>query len=684
MPRAFKISTGRDWSSWPVLMMLLTVLVPSLGVVWMMRAAMDSERLAVRQRLADAYRVQLEAANQSVVEQWRKQLAALEASADELPAAEAFRQCVALGTCDGAVVLDAEGGIAYPNVATTSAPNLSAADDLAWRSAQRKEFAEGDLVGAAEAYGRIAEDASDDSLAARAEQAQARCLIQRGRTDEAIAVLERMRARAEAVDLAGRSLPADAELRLLEILGPESTKGRAVREGLERRLLSYGDSKFPADQRLFLMHRLQEIEGPEYGMTFPTLPAEELAADFVAARGDLTNDGLLRWSSADDVWSVAAPQGRVVALYRTATIESQLAALLAQQRLPAGVTMEARRPGSSDDAGEDLSAVALGEPLAGWRLAMRSTSGQLFDDAATARQTLLAWVAGVLLAVTLAMTWFVANAVRRQMRTARLKNDLVATVSHELKTPLASIRLLVDTLLDHDGTSNGVASVNGKGREYLQMISQENSRLTRLIDNFLTFSRMDRGKHRFAMEPVDVREIVTQAVAAVGDRFDGVENRLAVDVEQQAGEADLELRGDVDALVTAVVNLLDNAWKYSGEEKRVKLSARRSGESVMIEVRDNGVGLSPRAARRVFERFYQVDQRLSRTQGGCGLGLSIVRFIVEAHGGTATVESAPGEGCRFILTLPMERCGRSGEGSDWSLKRPVHRGDHHAGETSIE
>jgi signal transduction histidine kinase len=632
--------------------------------------------------LADAYRVQLEAANQSVVEHWRKQLAALEVTAGELPAAT-FARCVAMGTCDGAVVLDVEGGIAYPNVATATMPNLSAADNLAWRSAQRKEFAEGDLAGAAEAYGRIAEEASDESLAARTEQAQARCLVQLGRRDEAIAVLERMRARSGAVDLAGRSLSADAELRLLEVLGLESTKGRAVREGLQRRLLTYGDSKLPADQRLFLMHRLMEIEGPEYGMTFPTLAAEELAADFVAAGDDLTGDGMLRRSSADDVWSVAAPLGRVVALYRTAKIESQLEKLLAQQRLPAGVTMEARPPGESDDAGEDLSTIALGEPLAGWRLAMRSTSGQPFNDAATARRTLLAWVAGVLLAVTLAMTWFVASAVRRQMRTARLKNDLVATVSHELKTPLASIRLLVDTLLEGDDANVGAASVNGLGREYLQLISHENSRLTRLIDNFLTFSRMDRGKHRFAMEAVDVREIVSQAVSAVKDRFDGIENRLVVDAMPQAGEPDLRVRGDVDALVTAVVNLLDNSWKYSGEHKRVRLIARPAGDYVVIEVQDNGVGLSTRAARKVFERFYQVDQRLSRTQGGCGLGLSIVRFIVEAHGGTATVESAPGEGSRFALTLPAEKEGESNEGSDWSLKRPVQTGAHHAGGEGI-
>ena len=673
--RAFRFSTGRDWSSWPVLMMLLTVLVPSIGVVWMMRAAMDSERLAVRQRLADAYQVQLQSANQDIVEQWHGRLAALETAAGDLPAAEAFARCVESAACDSAVVLDAGGGIAYPNVATAVPESMAADDELAWHDAERKEFTAGDLVGAAETYGQIADGAKTESIAARAEQAQARVLMRQGKRDEAIEVLQRMRGRKDAIDPAGRSLQTDAELRLVELLNPASAESTEVRASLGRRLRNYETTNLAADQRGFSMHRLQDMpldEADEGEPGFPTLRAEDLAADYIASGGEFDRDGVLRMTGAKDVWSLALPQGRVVALYRTGAVESQLKQLLAQQLLPAGVTIEARRPGQTGGEGEDLSTAALDSPMTGWRLAMRSSRGQVFDEAATARRALLAWVAGVLLAVTLGMTWFVASAVRRQMRVARLKNDLVATVSHELKTPLASIRLLVDTLLDGDGVSHGAASVNGRGREYLQMISQENARLTRLIDNFLTFSQMDRGKQRFANESVDVRGVVAQSVAAVSERFDGIENRLMVDAPAQDGDADLWVRGDVDALVTAVVNLLDNAWKYSGEQKRVRLSARRAGDRVVIAVEDNGPGLPPRAARRVFERFYQVDQRLSRSQGGCGLGLSIVRYIIEAHGGTATVENQAGEGCRFLIALPAEATAESKEGR--FLEQPVPSG----------
>jgi signal transduction histidine kinase len=270
-----------------------------------------------------------------------------------------------------------------------------------------------------------------------------------------------------------------------------------------------------------------------------------------------------------------------------------------------------------------------------------------FDAAADKRLGYLLATGVVVVGVTAALAMMVAGVLRRQWRLTRLKNDLVATVSHELKTPLAAIRLLVDTLLDED--SPHAAARDPRTREYLEMIAKENSRLTRLIDNFLTFSRMERGKHRFDFRPADGAAIVEQAAAAVADRFDGEMNTLAVDV---AGP--LPVVGDADMLVTVVTNLLDNAWKYTDEPKQVTLAARRVGDRVEISVSDNGIGLSTWAARRVFDRFYQVDQRLTRSAGGCGLGLSIVKYIVEAHGGTVAVESRHGGGSTFAVSLPAD------------------------------
>ena len=177
---------------------------------------------------------------------------------------------------------------------------------------------------------------------------------------------------------------------------------------------------------------------------------------------------------------------------------------------------------------------------------------------------------------------------------------------------------------------------------------QESERLSRLIDNFLAFSRMEQNKQTFEFGEVNIEAVVTTAVDTLGDRFGTLNCRLDVAVEPELPS----IAGDSDALVTVLVNLLDNAYKYSGDVKHVVLRAYANNHKVYFEVRDNGIGLSSRAAKKVFDRFYQADQTLSRDAGGCGLGLSIVKFIVAAHGGSVAVSSQPGDGSTFTVTLP--------------------------------
>jgi signal transduction histidine kinase len=229
-----------------------------------------------------------------------------------------------------------------------------------------------------------------------------------------------------------------------------------------------------------------------------------------------------------------------------------------------------------------------------------------------------------------------------RMRVARLKNDLIATVTHELKTPLSSMRVLVDTLME--GNYRDQQQV----REYLELISKENLRLSRLIDNFLAFSRMERNKHAFEFEEVSIRDVVDEALEVLSERFSAPECRVGVDVPRDLPG----VRADRNALVTVLTNLLDNAWKYTGDEKRIKVRAYTENGNVCLSVEDNGIGMSGRETRRIFERFYQGDQHLSRQASGCGLGLAIVRFILDAHQGEIRVESEPGEGSTFTVRLP--------------------------------
>ena len=232
----------------------------------------------------------------------------------------------------------------------------------------------------------------------------------------------------------------------------------------------------------------------------------------------------------------------------------------------------------------------------------------------------------------------------RQVKLNRLKNDFIATVTHELKTPLASMRVLVDTLLE------GHYRDQQQVTEYLQLISRENGRLSRLIDNFLTFSRMERNKQAFRIRRTRPEAIAQTAAEAVKTKFD----QASCHFETEISDGLPEVMADADAMVTVLVNLLDNACKYSHEDRRITLRITGENGAVCFAVSDNGVGIPRRAAKRIFKRFYQVDRSLARRAEGCGLGLSIAKFIVDAHGGSIDVESKPGQGSTFSVKLPAQ------------------------------
>jgi signal transduction histidine kinase len=299
-------------------------------------------------------------------------------------------------------------------------------------------------------------------------------------------------------------------------------------------------------------------------------------------------------------------------------------------------------PPDFDSAGA-LVTLPAGEQMPGWRVAL-SLKDQDFFEAAAGRETAIYLWTAILVIIGMAVLTLVAlRAVRRQMKLARLKNELVATVSHELKTPLASMRLLVETLLDSERFDEQ------RTREYLQLIGQENERLGRLIQNFLTFSRMERKRHSFHFSLLPARQLVEAAIESVRGRFDTSGCQLQVQIEDNLPP----VMADPDALATALINLLENAYKYSDEIKEIVVGARAENGSVILSVKDNGVGIAPRERKKIFEPFYQVDQRLTRKGSGCGLGLSIVQFITTAHRGKVSVESHPGCGSTFSIALPL-------------------------------
>lgn len=636
-------SAGRDYGSWPVLLvLLLAVLVPTACVLWLMNEAVNSQRDAARQKLAEAYRGQLALVRDRLDAFWEKRAAELDRLAGSGAVPAAFETIVRTGAADSVICLSREGTLAYPLPLPIPASDPEQRTGR-WAEASALESTPAGLAEAAAAYGRIATLQKDPSVAGRAVQAQVRCLTQSGEKGAALRVIEQQfhaPRLANALDLQGRLIAADAQLLVVHLERERGPWLPAARR-LQSMVNDYG-APMPSVQRLFLMEELRGLGTFE----FATYDGERLAAAYLAAERARTGDPALRLSALPEVWKLASPAGRAIGLYRQETVLAAMRRFLNEQNRSRDIVFSAVPPGVTNTAFDEWT--PAGHTLPGWHITLALTGGRPFDDAAPGRMPSYVWVGFLVIATMAVLVIIAAQAFRRQIRLARLKTDLVAAVSHELKTPLASMRLLVDALLEEGRFEPH------KTREYLELVARENGRLSRLIDNFLTFSRMERNRHKFEFAVSAAADVVKAVEDALPDRFRTAHVLMEVDVEPGLSP----IRADFDALVTVLLNLLDNAYKFTPDEKRLALRAFGKDGRVAFAVEDNGIGIPPRERKRIFRRFYQVDRQLSRHAGGCGLGLSIVDFIVQAHGGEVRVESRPGKGSTFTVLLPAAAAAR--------------------------
>jgi len=247
--------------------------------------------------------------------------------------------------------------------------------------------------------------------------------------------------------------------------------------------------------------------------------------------------------------------------------------------------------------------------------------------------------------VLLAGVWIVHRSVRREMDLIRMKSEFVSNVSHELRTPLALIRMFAETL------EMGRLRDDAKKQEYYSTILGETERLTRLVNNILSFSRMEAGRKEFHFQSVDLNTIVSGVLDTYRHHLENGGFSIDVDLGKQLPA----VRGDREAICEALINLIDNGMKYSENEKYIAVRTRSDGAQVVLEVGDHGIGIAPEHQKKVFETFYRVSDSLVHNTKGTGLGLSLVKRIMDAHGGTVTVRSTAGKGSTFCLQLPVFR-----------------------------
>lgn len=231
--------------------------------------------------------------------------------------------------------------------------------------------------------------------------------------------------------------------------------------------------------------------------------------------------------------------------------------------------------------------------------------------------------------------------ITKLVRLEEVRKDFVANVSHELRTPITSIKGFTETLLD------GAMNEPQLMKDFLEIIQKESDRLDVLIDDLLELSRIEREGFHLQYESVHVSDVIDDAIKIVSGPFE----KKGMNIILQ-GKSGIDFEADKGRLIQVMVNLLINSINYSKERTTIFITTSETEDQVIIQVRDEGIGIKKDELPRLFERFYRVDRGRSRESGGTGLGLAIVKHLIEAHAGKVTVESELGVGTSFTITLP--------------------------------
>lgn len=529
--------------------------------------------------------------------------------------------------------------------------------EFAWfiRQGERAEIGERQPSEAASSYGAALAVAVDPAQAAYARLLRGRAGLAAGRRAAALQDLEAvLRTSLEVVDEHGIPLALYAAARLLAAGAQRVSVVDRVRRAV-------ADSAWLSPTALYLLRDLavslrssadstaaaaaRDLTDAVFARVATTQQAIALQEDFprlgldaARSRGD---NAETRWIPyGTPLWLVgrAAPVaggGEVILAVRADSVLA--AAVDAVRSSSSSGSAEIVVAPDQQDAGE-----ALGVAFPG--LTVRFTA---LPDTGYTGWDARRWFYGVALLLVLSITIFgaylVSRDVRRELRLAETRSRFVSAVSHELKTPLTAIRMYAETL------QLGRSPDPERQTEYLETIVQESERLTRLLNNVLDFSKIERGLKEYRLAPNDLADIVGASARAM--RYQLEQQHFTLHLEVQEGIPPVKV--DRDAIEQAILNLLSNAMKYSGASRVIDLRLEQANGAAVITVADRGVGIAAGEQARIFEQFYRVPAKENDGVPGTGLGLTLVRHIAEGHGGSVTVTSAPGAGSAFAVHLPL-------------------------------
>ena len=287
---------------------------------------------------------------------------------------------------------------------------------------------------------------------------------------------------------------------------------------------------------------------------------------------------------------------------------------------------------------------AFADFLPDWKISFESVkSGSLSSLLLSARGIYL-YIFILILVILIFGLFFTLYTVNQELRLSKMKSFFVSSVSHEFKSPITSIRQMAE-MLDRDRVSS-----QERKKLYYSTMLHESERLSHLVENILDFARMEQGRKQYQMEAGQIEDSIAEAVETFRLQTEGKKVQLTFDAPDDLPA----ITFDREAMEQVMHNLLDNALKYGGEQKRIAVSVERSGGLILIKVRDWGIGIPRTEQNKIFNRFYRVGDELTGKVKGSGIGLTIVRQIIEDHHGKVTIKSKSGDGSTFIISLPVK------------------------------
>ena len=560
-----------------------------------------------------------------------------------------------------ALQLDAEGVIVAPFA--TEEPTAYPASYLIHpltRQAAAQEAS--DPAHAAQLYAQLAASSLSSSVRGRAEFDRARMQLKLGRTREAREALAEVARRYPlARDPWGFRLGDLARLKLGEVLLDEDpaqgtvalqelvedllddrwTVGQGGEAAVVRQALSWLEPSSSRDWSARI--RGQVAERNE--MLFWTGELADEIDRLPMSRLTTSPAGELRWSQGErGLWAVTRWDD---SLYLFGLdLEAIISSLKADVRaaVPNSSPIQAYLIPPGEAIPEDILARrSLAPWLTDWSVvtAIRDEDAMIAEQQRARLQRVgIVGFAIVMMAVGAVMS---GRLISRELDVARMKTDFAANVSHELRSPITQIRLKAESLM------LGLADTEEELEEHYHTILRESERLSRLVDNVLDYSAIDRGSKEYLLRAGDIAETVERALESIRTTLEVRDMDLDVNVPHDLPT----VHHDADAITQCVVNLISNAAKYSQAGGWIGVLGRRVEGGVEIAISDRGIGIAPHDLRRIFEPFYRSRDAMARRRKGTGIGLTITKYIMEAHGGSISVQSRPGQGSTCTLRFPL-------------------------------